>query len=91
MILSLIHYYPAAKREVMKSSPSIRLSICLSVRLFVVLSVFLFVFKQDTLKTNGPILMEFGSVTDNDIGKIRLNFGYGPDHDLEEMLSVSRA
>ena len=36
--------------------------------------------------------MKFGgSMIDNDIEKNPSNFGYDPDYDLEEILSVSRA
>ena len=35
--------------------------------------------------------MRFGRMTDNGIEKNPLNFGQDPDHDSEEMLSVSRA
>ena len=48
---------------------------------------FLFVCKQDNSKTNGPISMKFGNMTDNDIGKSQLDFG----HDAEELFSVSIA
>ena len=65
---------------------SIRLFVCLSVCLF----VSFFVFNEITRKANGPILMKFGIMTDNDIGKNPLNFGHDSDLDPEEILSVSR-
>ena len=49
-------------------------SVCLSVRLFVCSL-------KGKLKTNGQILMKFGSITDNGIGQKPLNFGHDPDHD----------
>ena len=36
---------------------------------------------QESSKTNGSILMKFGSMTDNDIGKSPINFGHDRGHD----------